>query len=767
MTIARKLWLGFGILILLFLLTALAVGTSVRSVQEALEEIVEVEEPTEEAAYEMEINTVEIGRGVLNYLETGDPEARGQTKADRAGFEEVMGIYDELIDTQTGAEQGERIQANYDEYVALGENLMDERNDVDEIFVAVGDEFDALGGLVAEGLTVAENEPGADVDELEALAEVESGIFRANSSLVAYLRAPEAEYREEFLTEVDEVRERITRYRELDLTAEEESRARDLEERFEETASRAEEGLISRASILRDTEEFTRLQETLDDILDDEIQPWTRRQLEEAEETASSEISDVYWSLLGLIAVGLVVGVGAASLIARGILRSVRSLKEGAGRIGGGDLDHRIEPGSRDELAEVAVAFNFMAARRQEEERELESLSRQNKLILDSAGEGIYGLDGEGKTTFVNPAALSTLGYEAEELVGQPVHALTHHTRPDGTPYPPKECPIYGALGDGTVHRVSDEVFWRKDGTSFPVEYVSTPIFENGEAVGAVVTFSDITARRENEKALQESEEQYRRLVETVQEGIAFIDGDDNITYCNPAYAEIFGLAAGDLVGRKLTGFFDEEGMRISREQKARRRNNEHSEYELPIIAADGGRRILSSSGSPILGADGSFQGSVQAIVDVTERKKAERALKESELRLRTVVANAPVVLFALDHRGVFTLSEGKGLEQLGIERNELVGLSVFDVYADHPRVVEGARRSLDGEELNITLELGDLVYESYYSPIREENGTVSGIIGVSIDVTERVRPEKETQRFYELMERRVERRTAQLAESE
>ncbi|QIN77576.1 PAS domain S-box protein [Rubrobacter marinus] len=643
---------------------------------------------------------------------------------------------------------------------------MDKKDAVDELFSTVGEEFDATDGLVEEGLAAA-GDTEADAGKLRALAEIESNISNANNSLIAYLQDPEEEYREDFLTEVDEVRGAITRYRGLDLTAEEESRTRELEERFEETASVAEEGLILRASILRDTEEFRRLQDNLDDVLDEEVQPWTRQQLEEAEGVAASEISDVYLSLLGLIAVGLLIGVGASTLIGRGIMRSVRRLKEGAARIGGGDLDHRIEPGSRDELAEVAVAFNSMAARRQEEERELGRLSRQNKLILDSAGEGIYGLDADGRTAFVNPAASSMLGFEPEELIGERMHVLTHHTRPDGEHYPRVECPIYEALKDGAVHRVADEVFWRKDGTSFPVEYVSTPIFENGEAVGAVVTFADITARRENEEALRESEEQYRRLVETVQEGIAFIDADDFITYCNPAYAEIFGVTAGDLEGRKLTDFFDEEGMRISREQRARRRANESSEYELPIIAADGERRILSSSGSPIWGADGSFQGSVHAIVDVTERREAERALRESELRLRTVVTNAPVVLFATDDEGVFTLAEGKGLELLGASPDDLVGRSILEIYPDSPQVRENAARALGGEAFNSTFEVSGIVYETHYSPVREASGLVSGIIGVSIDVTERVRAEEEIRKLNEGLERRVEERTAQLAESE
>jgi len=132
----------------------------------------------------------------------------------------------------------------------------------------------------------------------------------------------------------------------------------------------------------------------------------------------------------------------------------------------------------------------------------LKQAEEKNRLILNSAGEGIYGLDTNGITTFINPAAERMLGYSANELIGQPMHQLIHHSHPDGTNYPLEKCPMYAALTDGTVHRVNDEVLWCKDGTSFSVEYTSTPIFKGNEVIGAVVTFRDITARKQAEQKL-------------------------------------------------------------------------------------------------------------------------------------------------------------------------------------------------------------------------------------------------------------------------
>ena len=156
------------------------------------------------------------------------------------------------------------------------------------------------------------------------------------------------------------------------------------------------------------------------------------------------------------------------------------------------------------QLEAANVALQNEIIERKLAESALERLKRQNELILNSAAEGIYGLDLQGNTTFANPAAARMIGWEVEELLGKPLHAILHHSKPDETPYPEQECPIYAAFKDGFVHHVDDEVFWRKDGTSFPVEYISTPIRERGELVGAVVTFRDITERKQAQAELQQ-----------------------------------------------------------------------------------------------------------------------------------------------------------------------------------------------------------------------------------------------------------------------
>jgi formate hydrogenlyase transcriptional activator len=150
-----------------------------------------------------------------------------------------------------------------------------------------------------------------------------------------------------------------------------------------------------------------------------------------------------------------------------------------------------------------------------QDEDALHNSEERIRLILDSATEAICGCDSEGTCLFSNPSAARILGYDDPvELLGKNMHALEHHTRKDGTPYPLEECPIYvGFQKNESVHR-DDEVYWRRDGTSFPVEYWSHPVVREGRTLGAVITFIDITERKQAEAALRKSEEKNRILLQ-------------------------------------------------------------------------------------------------------------------------------------------------------------------------------------------------------------------------------------------------------------
>lgn len=125
--------------------------------------------------------------------------------------------------------------------------------------------------------------------------------------------------------------------------------------------------------------------------------------------------------------------------------------------------------------------------------------------LLESTGEGIYGIDMDGRCTFINRAGAAQLGYAPAELVGHNMHEVAHHSHADGTHYPEQLCPIFKAFREALPCRIDTELFWRRNGSAFAVEYSSYPIIENGAIQGAVVTFTDISARREAEDALRQA----------------------------------------------------------------------------------------------------------------------------------------------------------------------------------------------------------------------------------------------------------------------
>ena len=147
----------------------------------------------------------------------------------------------------------------------------------------------------------------------------------------------------------------------------------------------------------------------------------------------------------------------------------------------------------------------------------LQKLEHQHQMILDAAGDGVFGLDREGRHTFVNPAAAEMLGYSIEELIGEKSHSVWHHHHPDGSSYPETDCPVYQVLREGVTHQGS-EFFIRRDGEFFPVEFISTPLIERQEIVGAVVIFRDITARLEAERIERRQREEIEALYQQEQQ---------------------------------------------------------------------------------------------------------------------------------------------------------------------------------------------------------------------------------------------------------
>lgn len=216
-----------------------------------------------------------------------------------------------------------------------------------------------------------------------------------------------------------------------------------------------------------------------------------------------------------------------------------------------GEVQHVLERGevirnSKGEPIHMTGTIMDITGRKQME-LELQGSEERMRTLLMSTGEAIYGIDLEGNCTFANEACIRALGYsDATDLLGKNMHELAHHSHTDGSHYPNEACKIYKAYRMGQGTHVVNEVFWRPDGESFPVEYHAEPIIENGEITGAVVSFSDISERKKAEELLLLSD----RVFKNTSEAIIITKPDGEIIDINKAFTTITGWEREEIIGQ-------------------------------------------------------------------------------------------------------------------------------------------------------------------------------------------------------------------------
>jgi len=261
------------------------------------------------------------------------------------------------------------------------------------------------------------------------------------------------------------------------------------------------------------------------------------------------------------------------------------------------------------------------------------------RLLLDSTGEGIYGIDLDGNCTFANKACVRLLGYDdAGELLGLNMHDLVHHHRPDGSPYPEKECRIYQALRQNEGTHVDDEVLFRKDGSSFATEYWSLPIFRQGKRLGCVLTFIDISDRRRAEEEARKANELVHMLLDSTGEGIYGIDLNGNCTFANKSCVELLGYDSPDeLLGQNMHDLvhhhrpdgsvYPEKECRIY--QALRQNEGTHVDDEV-LFRKDGSSFATEYWSFPMF-QDEKRVGCVLTFIDITRRLTVEEEMRQTE----------------------------------------------------------------------------------------------------------------------------------------
>ena len=269
---------------------------------------------------------------------------------------------------------------------------------------------------------------------------------------------------------------------------------------------------------------------------------------------------------------------------------------------------------------------------------ETAQLEAQYRQILEAAGEGVYGLDRDGRITFSNAAATAILGWRAEDVVGRIAHEVHHHSHADGSPYPREHCPVFAALADGEVHRVDDEVFWHVDGAAVPVEYTSTPMFVDGELAGAVVMFRDISERKEIERQratafdeLHRVQAEQQLILDAAGEGIYGLDAEGRIRFGNAASEAILGWRDEDIFEQRAHDVHHhsfENGSPYPREDcpiYAALKDGEVHRVDNEVFWHTNGDPVpVEYTSTPII-KDGNPDGAVVVFRDITKRRAMER----------------------------------------------------------------------------------------------------------------------------------------------
>jgi PAS domain S-box-containing protein len=378
-------------------------------------------------------------------------------------------------------------------------------------------------------------------------------------------------------------------------------------------------------------------------------------------------------------------------------------------------------------------------------DRQVRVLDRERQKFAAVTNQGdtyVFVTDAAGAIRWVNRAMNDRWppGDAESGWVGQVCREVCTRLGSDGHGDACRSCPVTRAIeSNGPVHHELREVSGDRASTLYmsalPIKGL------DGRAQEVIVMIQDLT----DLETLRESEERYRVVTQGASDGIITVDETGRIAFANEAIERIFGWPPAELLGQPLTRLMAPEyaarhRVGFERYMQSGRRGIPWNSIQLPGRHRDGHEIQLEMTfGESLRDGRRLITGVMR---DVTERKRAERELQQARERLGIVVSNSPIVLFAVDRDGIFTLSEGRGLQTLGFAPGEVVGRSAYELYAGVPRVIDNLKRALSGEEFTDHVEVGSLVFETRHTPVRDASGAVTGMIGVATDVTERRRLE-------------------------
>lgn len=351
----------------------------------------------------------------------------------------------------------------------------------------------------------------------------------------------------------------------------------------------------------------------------------------------------------------------------------------------------------------------------------------------------------DGTIVEVNDVAAALTGYTVDELTGLDISRLL---TPASLRTARKRQRL--RLSRRRANRQCRLELLKKDGTRAIVESVARLVVGNGKPLAVQALVRDITQEALTQEALRESEQQYRRIVETSQEGIWVIDAQSKTVFANTTLARMLGYSADEMHRRSLLEFMAPEQRPRAEHLVERRRHGVTEHHDLEFLRKDGSRLWAMVSTAPILDEHGDYAGALGMIADITERKQAEQALQRERTEMQMILDSVPAIVFHKDREGRFVRVNGALVEASGIPEDQWLGRTVFHLF---PHLAAGYHR--DDEEVmtsgrpkrNIIERLespaGTRWVRTDKIPLRDSDGNVVGLIGLSTDITEQKRAEE------------------------
>lgn len=372
LTVKTKIAGGLALIVIFAITSMLIVYDGLRTLDQAIHQLAEVEQPASGAAYEMEINLHGIGMGVLKYLDSRNPQDRKRVEKDQAAFEKFHAEYMRLAQTPPPKELGRRMAVLYQEFKALGNTLMDRRDQQGQMFAAVGKNFEKIDEIIDQNIQAKMARPRAGVffgqvpdwlQKMETTMDIEADVAEVGLWLSNYQRTRSKEYRELIVRQEQEVLAALGRLKGNEsLTPEERHWVGVLERTMNQTMVWVHQLLALDEALLKQSQKFVDRRRAMEHLLDEEIQILTMQDLSTPREEASQAIHSVVGAAQFLMPLFLLSALGLGLLLIRNITEPIRQLMDGTDAVSRGDRSHLIVPTGRDEFADLAQRFNQMVS---------------------------------------------------------------------------------------------------------------------------------------------------------------------------------------------------------------------------------------------------------------------------------------------------------------------------------------------------------------------------------------------------------------------